>query len=100
MENIFRSPVEIKQFVIDTLNKASSIDWDRAEEYSTDDVKLMLEEANTDVVAFEKGYKLITDTQDRELALVCDAVMMGLADAYAAQHTYETILSVKEVVEV
>ena len=98
MENIFKTPTEIKEFVINSLDESSGVNWEKADEYTADELQELLDEAVDKVSVFETAYKLLTDTQNLSLAPAIDTVMFGLADAYAAEHTFSTILNVKGVV--
>jgi hypothetical protein len=98
MESIFKAPSDIKDFVIKTLNEGSSVNWDKADEYTADEVQELLATSQNRVSIFERAYTVLTDLQDASLAPAIDSVMFGLADAYAAEHTFSTITTVKGVV--
>ena len=97
MDEIFKTTSDIKNFVVSSLNENSSVNWDKADEYTTEEVEELLETSQNRVNVFERAYNTLTALQDRSLAPAIDSVMFGLADAYAAEHTFSTILNVKGV---
>ena len=98
MESIFKTTDDIKNFVVNSLSEHSSVNWDKADEYTTEELQELLETSQNRVNVFERAYNLLTATDDRSLAPAIDSVMFGLADAYAAEHTFSTILTVKETI--
>jgi hypothetical protein len=98
MDSMFKTPDDIKQFVLSTLDKASGIDWETVGKYTDADIQELLETAKERVSIFERGYTTLTALNDVTLAPVIDSVMFGLADAYAAEHTFSTIVSIKDTV--
>jgi hypothetical protein len=94
-ERIYKTPSEIEEFVVKTLTSVSSVNWDEADKYSDEDVAKFLEDANRKLVPLEKSYNLLTDTNDPSIVSVVDLVMLALADAYAARHTFSTVQSVR-----
>lgn len=98
MDNIFKSTNEVKDFVVNSLTDSSSVNWEKADEYTTEEVMELLETSQNRVNVFERAYNTLTALQDRSLAPAIDSVMFGLADAYAAEHTFSTILTVKETI--
>jgi hypothetical protein len=97
MESIFKTPSEIKEFVINTLDESAGVNWEKVNEYTPDELQELLDEAVEKVGVFETAYKVLTDTQNFSLAPAIDTVMFELADAYAAVHTFSTVLNVSAV---
>ena len=96
MENIFRTTSDIKQFVKNALG-GSHINWNEADKWTLDEIENLLQAAQGSVDIFERAYNTLTSLQDASLAPAIDKLMAGLADAYAAEHTYSTIVGIKGV---
>jgi two-component sensor histidine kinase len=94
-ERIYKTPSEIEAFVINTLSNLSSVNWEEADKYSDEDVASFLDSAQDKIVPLEKSYNILTATNDASIVSVVDLIMLALADAYAARHTFSTVQSVR-----
>lgn len=94
-ERIYKTTSEIEQYVVKTLSDMSSLNWEEADKYSDEDVAELLDAAEKKLVPIEKAYNILTDSNDPSIVSVVDLVMLALADAYAARHTFSTVQSIR-----